>query len=88
MKTRKVWLFSIHMLPLLARLCAAPHATLLAVNTLSVGLTAAGVGLFLLSNLFVPYRLARAAYWELLQLEVAPPADVLCCTLDVSCLSV
>lgn len=70
MKTRKVWLFSIHMLPLLARLCAAPHATLLAVNTLSVGLTAAGVGLFLLSNLFVPYRLARAAYWELLQLEV------------------
>lgn len=72
MKTRKVWLFSVHMLPLLARLCAAPHATLLAVNTLSAGLTAAGVGLFLLSNLFVPYRLARAAYWELLQLEVRP----------------
>lgn len=87
MKTRKVWLFSIHMLPLLARLCAAPHATLLAVNTLSVGLTASGVSLFLLSNLFVPYRLARAAYWELLQLEVAPPAGLLCCSPDVSCLS-
>ncbi|KAE8290318.1 RING finger protein 145 [Larimichthys crocea] len=33
MKTRKVWLFSAHMLPLLARLCTAPHATLLTVNT-------------------------------------------------------
>ncbi|KAK2826699.1 hypothetical protein Q5P01_020913 [Channa striata] len=70
MKTRKVWLFSAHMLPLLARLCAAPHATLLTVNTFSMGLTGAGITLFLLSNLFVPYRLARAAYSELLQLEV------------------
>uniref|UniRef100_A0A667YZK4 RING finger protein 145 n=1 Tax=Myripristis murdjan TaxID=586833 RepID=A0A667YZK4_9TELE len=70
MKTRKVWLFSAHMLPLLARLCAAPHATLLTVNTFSMGLTGAGIAMFLLSNLFVPYRLARAAYSELLQLEV------------------
>ncbi|XP_008296504.1 RING finger protein 145 [Stegastes partitus] len=70
MKTRKVWLFSAHMLPLLARLCAAPHATLLTVNTFSMGLTAAGIAVFLLSNLFVPYRLARAAYSELLHLEV------------------
>lgn len=72
MKTRKVWLFSTHMLPLLARLCAVPHATLLATNALSVGLTAVGVSLFLLSNLFVPYRLARTAYLELQQLEVRP----------------
>ncbi|KAM7376323.1 hypothetical protein PAMP_006065 [Pampus punctatissimus] len=70
MKTRKVWLFSAHMLPLLTRLCAAPHATLLTVNTFSMGLTGAGIAVFLLSNLFVPYRLARAAYTELLQLEV------------------
>lgn len=70
MKTRKVWLFSAHMLPLLARLISAPHATLLTVNTFSMGLTGAGIAVFLLSNLFVPYRLARAAYSELLQLEV------------------
>ncbi|XP_073340284.1 RING finger protein 145 [Pagrus major] len=70
MKTRKVWLFSAHMLPLLARLCAAPHATLLTVNTFSMGLTGAGITVFLLSHLFLPYRLVRAAYSELLQLEV------------------
>lgn len=70
MKTRKVWLFSAHLLPLLARLCATPHATLLTVNTFSMGLTGAGIIVFLLSNIFVPYRLARAAYSELLHLEV------------------
>lgn len=70
MKTRKVWLFSAHMLPLLARLCTAPHATLLTVNTFSMGLTGAGITVFLLSHLFLPYRLAKAAYSELLQLEV------------------
>lgn len=70
MKTKKVWLFSAHMLPLLARLCAAPHATLLTVNTFSMGLTGAGITVFLLSHLFLPYRLAKAAYSELLQLEV------------------
>ncbi|XP_035024050.2 RING finger protein 145 [Hippoglossus stenolepis] len=70
MKTRKVWLFSAHMLPLLARLCSAPHATLLTVNTFAMGLTGSGIAMFLLSNLFVPYRLARAVYSELLQVEV------------------
>ncbi|KAJ0044203.1 hypothetical protein NL108_008088 [Boleophthalmus pectinirostris] len=70
MKTRKVWIFSAHMLPLLARLCAVPHATLLMVNTFSMGLTGAGIAVFLLSHLFVPYGLARAAYSEFLQLEV------------------
>ncbi|XP_054469908.1 RING finger protein 145 [Anoplopoma fimbria] len=70
MKTRKVWLFSAHMLPLLARLCAARHATLLAVHTFSMGLTGAGIAVFLLSHVFVPYRLAKAAYLELLHLEV------------------
>uniref|UniRef100_A0A3Q3G783 RING finger protein 145 n=1 Tax=Kryptolebias marmoratus TaxID=37003 RepID=A0A3Q3G783_KRYMA len=70
MKTRKVWLFSMHMLPLLARLLAAPHATLVTVNTFSLGLTVAGSAVFLLSNLFVPYRLAKAAYSEFPLLQV------------------
>nr|XP_054597844.1 RING finger protein 145 [Nothobranchius furzeri] len=70
MKTRRVWLFSAHMLPLLARLLTAPPSTLLTVNTVSMGLTVAGIAVFLLANLFVPYRLARAAYLELLHLEV------------------
>ncbi|XP_041710388.2 RING finger protein 145 [Coregonus clupeaformis] len=70
MKTRKVWLFSAYLLPLLARLCAMPHDTLLLVNSFSTALTGIGVAMFLLSNQFVPYRLARAAYSELLQLEV------------------
>lgn len=70
MKTRKVWLFSAHLLPLLARFCAVPHATLLTVNTFSMGLTGAGATIFLLSHLFLPYRLARAAYSELVHMEV------------------
>ncbi|XP_072313901.1 RING finger protein 145 [Eucyclogobius newberryi] len=69
MKTRRVWIFSAHMLPLLARLCAVPFTTLLTVNTFSMGLTGAVIAVFLLSHLFVPYGLARAAYSELLQLE-------------------
>ncbi|CAL8288419.1 unnamed protein product [Gadus morhua 'NCC'] len=70
MKTRKVWLFSAHVLPLLARLCAAPPDVLLLVSSSSVALTGVGMAVFLLSNLFVPYRLARAAYSELLRMEV------------------
>lgn len=68
--TRKVWLFSAYLLPLLARLFTAPHATLLTVNDFSMELTVAGFTVFLFSNLFLPYHLARAAYSELLQLEV------------------
>ena len=70
MKTRKVWLFSAHMLPLLARMCAAPHSVLLAVNSFSMLLTGVGVAIFLLANLFLPYRLAREVYSEMLELEV------------------
>ena len=83
MKTRKVWLFSAHMLPLLARLCAAPHATLLTVNTFAMGLTGSGIAMFLLSNLFVPYRLARAVYSELLQVEVSTSSETWKCCSDV-----
>ncbi|XP_054651813.1 RING finger protein 145 [Dunckerocampus dactyliophorus] len=70
MKTRKVWLFSAHVLPLLARLCTAAPSRLLTVNIFSTGLTGASIGVFLLANLFVPYRLAKAAYSQFLQLEV------------------
>ncbi|KAM6961103.1 RING finger protein 145, partial [Aplochiton taeniatus] len=70
MKTKKVWLFSAHMLPLLARLCTAPHAALLNVNSGSMVITGVGIASFLISNIFLPYRLAKAAYTEFLQLEV------------------
>lgn len=70
MHTRKVWLFSFYLLPLLARLCGVPLSVLLTVNAVSMGLTVAGVVLFLLANLFVPYRLAKAAFSELLSTEV------------------
>nr|XP_029511070.1 RING finger protein 145-like isoform X4 [Oncorhynchus nerka] len=83
MKTRKVWLFSAHLLPLLARLCAMPHNTLLLVNTFSTALTGIGVAMFLLSNLFVPYRLARAACSELLQLEVIELYRLLAVTISL-----
>ncbi|MGH0155069.1 UNVERIFIED_CONTAM: hypothetical protein FKN15_033700 [Acipenser sinensis] len=69
-KIRQVWLFSAHLLPLVARLIAVPHTVLLTVNTFSMVLTAIEVAAFLLSNLFVPYKLARSAYREILQIEV------------------
>ncbi|KAJ8407658.1 hypothetical protein AAFF_G00275150 [Aldrovandia affinis] len=70
MKTRKVWLFSAHLLPLLARLCTAPHAMLVTASSFAMVVTGTEVALFLVSNLFVPYQLARAAYREVLQVEV------------------
>ncbi|MBN3297782.1 RN145 protein, partial [Amia calva] len=70
MKTRQVWLFSAHLLPLVARLCAVHHSTLVTVNSFAMVLTGIEVAVFLLSNLFVPYKLARSAYREVLQLEV------------------
>ncbi|XP_058890574.1 RING finger protein 145-like isoform X2 [Acipenser ruthenus] len=69
-KIRQVWLFCAHLLPLVARLIAVPHTVLLTVNTFSMVLTAIEVAAFLLSNLFVPYKLARSAYREVLQIEV------------------
>ncbi|RXM33427.1 RING finger protein 145, partial [Acipenser ruthenus] len=69
-KIRQVWLFSAHLLPLVARLIAVPHTVLLTVNTFSMVLTTIEVAAFLLSNLFVPYKLARSAYREVLQIEV------------------
>lgn len=65
MRTRQVWLFSAHLLPLLARACCLPLETVNAVASASMLLTGLQVAVFLLSNMFVPYRLARAAYREI-----------------------
>lgn len=70
MRTRCVWLFSAHLLPLLARVCLVSRDTILILATVSVGITGLEVAVFLLVNLFVPYRLARAAYSEVAQVEV------------------
>ncbi|KAL4641881.1 RING finger protein 145-like [Arapaima gigas] len=69
MKSRQVWLFSAHLLPLLARLCAVSHSTLVTVSSFAMVLTGIEVAVFLLSNLFLPYQLARAAFQEIQQLE-------------------
>ncbi|XP_061551359.1 RING finger protein 145 [Phycodurus eques] len=58
MKTRKVWLFSAPVLPLLARLGGPPPPELLAVSGFATTLTEVAVGLFLLFGL---YRLTEAA---------------------------
>ncbi|MBN3313926.1 RN145 protein, partial [Atractosteus spatula] len=72
MKTRQVWLFSAHLLPLAARLCSAHNATLITVSSFAMVLTGVEVIIILLSNLFVPYQLARSACREILQLELEP----------------
>ncbi|XP_062851136.1 RING finger protein 145 [Trichomycterus rosablanca] len=70
MRTRRVWLFSAHLLPLLARLGSVSQNTALTLTAVSMGITAVEVAIFLLMNLFVPYRLARAAYREVTQIQV------------------
>ncbi|KAI4892064.1 hypothetical protein NFI96_022371, partial [Prochilodus magdalenae] len=70
MRTRRVWLFSAHLLPLLARVCSVSRDTVLTLTTVSMGITGAEVAVFLLMNLFVPYRLARAAYSQIAQVEM------------------
>lgn len=70
MRTRRVWLFSAHLLPLFARVCLVSQNNALTLTTVSMGITAAEVTVFLLMNLFVPYRLARATYQQIAQIEV------------------
>uniref|UniRef100_A0A4W4GGY8 RING finger protein 145 n=1 Tax=Electrophorus electricus TaxID=8005 RepID=A0A4W4GGY8_ELEEL len=68
MRTRRVWLFSAHLVPLVARACSVSQDAVLTLTTVSMGITGAEVAIFLLMNLFVPYRLARAAYREMAQM--------------------
>ncbi|KAG9275155.1 RING finger protein 145-like [Astyanax mexicanus] len=70
MRTRRVWLFSAHLLPLLAGVCSFSQDTILTLTTVAMGITGAEVVVFLLMNLFVPYRLAKAVYSEIAQLEI------------------
>ncbi|XP_067277737.1 RING finger protein 145 isoform X2 [Pseudorasbora parva] len=70
MRTQRVWLFSAHLLPLLARVVSVPADWLLTLSSVSMMITGVEVVVFLLANLFVPYRLARATYREIMEIEV------------------
>ncbi|KAE8613690.1 hypothetical protein XENTR_v10007829 [Xenopus tropicalis] len=67
MKTKQIWLFSAHMLPLLARLCLVPIETIVVINKFAMIFTGLEVLYFLASNLLVPFNLAKSAYRELAQ---------------------
>uniref|UniRef100_A0A4W3J7E2 Zmp:0000000662 n=1 Tax=Callorhinchus milii TaxID=7868 RepID=A0A4W3J7E2_CALMI len=67
MRTRQLWLFSAHLLPLLARVCMVPLSTLLLLSKLAFVFSSLEVLLFLTSNMFVPYYLAKAGYREVMQ---------------------
>ncbi|XP_038649113.1 RING finger protein 145-like isoform X2 [Scyliorhinus canicula] len=67
MKPKPFWLFSAHLLPLLARLCLVPLTVLLVLNKITIAFTSLEVFYFLLCNMFVPYNLARSAYREIVQ---------------------
>ncbi|XP_051901684.1 RING finger protein 145-like isoform X2 [Pristis pectinata] len=70
MKSKPFWLFSAHLLPLLARLCMVPLGVLLLLNKLTMVFTTFEVIYFLLRNMFVPYHLAKSAYREIVQSEL------------------
>lgn len=69
MQTKRIWLFSAHLLPLVARLCLVPLETIVFINRFSMIFTGLEVMYFLASNLLVPYNLAKTAYRELAQVE-------------------
>ncbi|XP_035998837.1 RING finger protein 145 [Fundulus heteroclitus] len=67
MQTKRIWLFSAHLLPLVARLCLVPLETIVFINRFSMIFTGLEVIYFLATNLLVPYNLAKTAYRELAQ---------------------
>ncbi|XP_028840466.1 RING finger protein 145 [Denticeps clupeoides] len=67
MQTKQIWLFSAHLLPLVARLCLVPLETIVFINRFAMIFTGLEVVYFLASNLLVPYNLAKTAYRELVQ---------------------
>ncbi|XP_064208057.1 RING finger protein 145-like isoform X2 [Anguilla rostrata] len=67
MQTKQIWLFSAHLLPLVARLCLVPLETIVFINRFAMIFTGLEVLYFLASNLLVPYNLAKTAYRELVQ---------------------
>lgn len=78
MKTKQIWLFSAHMLPLLARLCLVPLETIVIINKFAMIFTGLEVLYFLGSNLLVPYNLAKSAYRELVQVRVLGTCRLVC----------
>lgn len=69
MQTKQIWLFSAHLLPLVARLCLVPLETIVFINRFAMIFTGLEVLYFLASNLLVPYNLAKNAYRELAQVQ-------------------
>uniref|UniRef100_A0A3B1KCU4 RING finger protein 145 n=1 Tax=Astyanax mexicanus TaxID=7994 RepID=A0A3B1KCU4_ASTMX len=67
MQTKRIWLFSAHLLPLVARLCLVPLETIVFVNRFAMIFTGLEVIYFLATNLLVPFNLAKTAYRELAQ---------------------
>ncbi|XP_064181356.1 RING finger protein 145-like [Anguilla rostrata] len=67
MQTKQIWLFSAHLLPLVARLCLVPLEAVVFVNRFAMIFTGLEVLYFLASNLLVPYNLAKTAFRELVQ---------------------
>lgn len=81
MQTKRIWLFSAHLLPLVARLCLVPLETIVFVNRFAMIFTGLEVIYFLASNLLVPFNLAKTAYRELAQVRNC--LAVVMCTRDV-----
>ena len=69
MRSKRLWLFSAHLLPLFARLCAVPFDLLPLVNKFAMAFTALEVLYYLVSNFGVPYDLAKSAYREAVQVR-------------------
>lgn len=69
MQTKQIWLFSAHLLPLVARLCLVPLETIVFINHFAMIFTGLEVIYFLASNLLVPFNLAKNAYRELAQVQ-------------------
>ncbi|XP_053114092.1 RING finger protein 145-like [Hemicordylus capensis] len=68
LNTKRVWLLSAPLLPLVARLCCLPLQALPVVSTFAATLTALEVLYVLASSVAVPFRLAAAACREMTQM--------------------
>lgn len=86
MQTKRIWLFSAHFLPLMARLCLVPLETIVFINRFSMIFTGLEVIYFLATNLLVPYNLAKTAYRELAQVIIYQwsSSPEICSVFDIS----
>lgn len=65
MRSRQVWLFAAHLLPLVVRACCLPLEVVSSVASAAMVISGLQVFAFLISHMFLPYTLARAAYREI-----------------------